>query len=172
MGLYRSQLTTNRNYFAFTSTDGTGKSTGLYRFDDNFGITYSRLINKQSANQLLTVDMDFNTDYSLSLNYVNTASALWNVMVLNETTGATIGEMTISVANAVTNMKGAIRLDTSSVSAPPYYLSIFVREASTSGLSDTVHIYKGALAVTTSPVAVTIAAPTVLKTTEKVLVSP
>lgn len=93
-------------------------------------------------------------------------------MVFNETTGATIGELTLTADEAVTNMKGCIRLDTSAalVTTPPYYLAISVKE--TTGVSDTVHIYAGALGYTASPVAVTINAPTVLKTTAKIMVSP
>lgn len=118
--------------------------------------------------------MDFNTDYSLSLSCVNAASKNWYVSAINETTGATIHEMTIPITNAIDNVKGKIRLDTTAASAanPPYFISIFVREASTAGLKDTVHIYAGALTVTGTPAVVRLVVPTTFVSTGKVLISP
>jgi len=46
-GLFRSYLTTNRNYFSFVSVSSTPTySTGLFRFDDDFALTYTRTISK------------------------------------------------------------------------------------------------------------------------------
>lgn len=117
--------------------------------------------------------MDFNTDYSLSLSCVNADSSFWYLSALNETTGAQIQEMKIPITTAVTNVKGKIRLDTTgSASAPPYFVSIFVRETSTAGQLDTVHLYAGALSITGTPSVVTIGLPTDKKTTGMYLISP
>lgn len=41
--------------------------------------------------------MDFNTNYNLALTFVDDTTPYWNFMAFNETTGATLSEMTVAL---------------------------------------------------------------------------
>jgi len=91
--------------------------------------------------------MDFNTDYSLALNYNDLSTAAWNLMVVNETTGETIAEMDWAQAVKATNKNAIVRLDTTAATAaaPPYYLCYFDKAVALN--YDTIHLVAGTLTV-------------------------
>jgi len=90
-----------RNYLSFEAYATTPKvTTGLYKFDESFGVTWSRAINFASTtHSMAIVDMDFTSTYSIALSYADTYSSTADFYVLtvfNETTGETLAEQTFA----------------------------------------------------------------------------
>jgi len=149
----------------------------LYKFDESFGVTWSRAINFAStARSMAIVDMDFTSTYSIALSYADVYSStadFYVLTVLNETTGETLSELKFAgdKAQSVYATDGCVRLISNS-----WYLAIqtvMVDPATTPGGTyayDTISLSTGALTVTTG--AVTTAAITSFLTPTLALISP
>ena len=166
-----------RNYLSFEAFATTPKvTTGLYKFDESFGVTWSRAINFASTtHSMAIVDMDFTSTYSIALSYADTIGSTADFFVLtvfNETTGETLAEQTFAGDKVQSSYgtDGCVRLISNS-----WYLAIqtvMVVPASTpTGYAyDTISLSTGALTVTTG--AVTTAAITSFLTPTLALISP